>query len=366
MARLEPQPGIMGIALYTGGDSAAPGAENVVKLSSNENPFGPSEKAVKAIAKAAHQMHRYPEIDGASLREKLGEIHGIDPNQIVLGVGSDEVLRLICEGYAGPGDEVIYTEHGFSMYRICALGAGATPVEVRERDRVVDVDSILNAVTDKTRIVFLANPANPTSTMLGGGELERLALGLAGKALLVIDGAYAEFVDGYDGGFGLVRSHENVIATRTFSKLFGLGGLRVGWGYAPQEIIDVLNRLRNPFNLSTVALEGAKAALDDKDHIARSLSENARLRVWLAEVLAASGVPCDTSMTNFILARFASEGVANACDEYLRREGIVVRRVAGYNLPNCLRITVGDEASCRRVAHVVGRFMAEMAQEQAV
>ncbi|WP_147125860.1 histidinol-phosphate transaminase [Shimia ponticola] len=363
MAGIEPQPGIMEIALYQGGAAGGPGADNVVKLSANENPFGPSDAAIKAVSNAAHQLHRYPEIDAASLRNKLAAKHGLDAERIVMGVGSDEILRLLAEGYAGPGTEVIYTEHGFSMYRIVALGAGATPVVVPERERIVDVDAILDGVTDATRLVFIANPANPTGTMLGLAELERLATGLPDHVILVLDGAYAEFVEGYDGGFALAEAHDNIVVTRTFSKLFGLGGMRVGWGYGPKPIMDVLNRLRNPFNLSSVAIAAAEAALDDTAHIERSLRENARLRVWLAEALAAIGVPSDTSMTNFILARFASPEIAQACDQFLQAEGVFVRPVAGYGLPNCLRITVGDEASCRRVSHVIGRFMEAHAQD---
>jgi histidinol-phosphate aminotransferase len=250
----------------------------------------------------------------------------------------------------------LYTEHGFSMYRISALAAGARPVEVKERERVTDVEALLAGCTDKTRLVFIANPNNPTGTMIGGNDLARLADGLPPKAILVLDGAYADYVDGYDADVSLVESRENVVMTRTFSKLYGLGGLRVGWGYGPAPIIDVLNRVRGPFNLSTAALEAAEAAIRDQDYAAKCRTENTRMRAWLAEALAELGVPSDTSCANFILARFASEDEANACDDYLRGEGILVRRVAGYKLPNCLRITVGDEASCRRVAHAVAGF----------
>lgn len=352
-----PQPGIMEIDLYVGGASGAPGS-NVVKLSSNENPFGPSEAAVKAAGVAAHQMHRYPEIDGYSLRAALADKYGLEADNIILGVGSDEILQMICNAYAGPGNEVIYTQHGFAMYRICALGAGATPVEVPECDRVTDVDAILAAVTDATRIVFIANPNNPTSTMIGLAEVTRLADALPPHVMLVLDGAYAEFVEEYDGGAELARTRPNVIMTRTFSKLYGLGGLRVGWGYAQRDVIDVLNRLRAPFNISTIALEAAKAALADTAHIDKSLAENARLRVWLSEALAAIGVQSDASMTNFILARFHDQEEAEACNEYLKAQGLIVRPVSSYNLPHCLRITVGDEPSCRRVAHAIGAFKA--------
>jgi histidinol-phosphate aminotransferase len=351
-----PQPGIMDIELYVGGASTVEGVANVIKLSSNENPWGPSPKAAEAFARAVHDLHRYPNTDHAALRAAIGEVHGLDPDQIICGVGSDEIITFLCQAYAGPGDEVIHTEHGFSMYRISALAAGAMPVEVPERDRVVDVDAILAAVTPATRLVFIANPANPTGTMVGKKELVRLATALPGEVVLVLDGAYAEFVEEFDGGASLVNRFPNVVMTRTFSKIYGLGGLRIGWGYASREIIEVLNRLRGPFNLSTAQLAAAEAAVRDRDHVARCHAENARLRVWLGNALAEHGVPCDASSANFVLARFGSREEAEACDAYLRGEGVIVRRVAGYKLPEALRITVGDEASCRRVAHLIGLF----------
>ncbi len=252
------------------------------------------------------------------------------------------------------------TEHGFLMYRISAHAAGATPVQVAERDRVTDIDALIEGATERTRLIDVANPNNPTGTMIGLPELERLARAVP-QAILVVDAAYAEYVEEYDGGAELASRVPNVFMTRTFSKIYGLGGLRVGWGYGPREIVDVLNRIRGPFNLSSIALEGAEAAMRDREHITRCQAENARMRAWLAEALAEKGVPSDTSCANFILARFADVMTAEACDEYLKAQGLIVRRVGGYGLPQCLRITVGDEASCRRVAHVVGQFMAERA-----
>jgi histidinol-phosphate aminotransferase len=327
-----------------------------VKLSSNENPFGPSDKAKEAFARCAHQLHRYPSTDHLSLRTAIAEVHGLDVHKIICGVGSDEIITFLCQAYAGPGDEVIHTEHGFSMYRISTLAAGATPVEVPEVDRTVDVDAILAACTERTKLVFIANPANPTGTFVTGDEITRLADGLPAHTILVLDGAYAEYVDGFDGGAAMVEARENVVMTRTFSKVYGLGGLRIGWGYGPQEIIDVLNRVRGPFNLSDAQLDTAEAALRDREYLEKCLSENARLRVWLSEALAEVGVPSDVSYTNFILARFQSADEADACDAYLKQNGLIVRRVAGYKLPDCLRITVGDEASCRRLVHAIRGF----------
>jgi len=299
-----PQPGIMNIALYEGGQSAIAGRDDVIKLSSNENPFGASPDATEAVRRASMSLNRYPSSDHASLRRAIGAHHGLDPERIICGVGSDEVIGWLCQAYAGPGDEVLFTEHGFAMYRISALAHGATPVEAPEQDRVTDVEALLAACTDRTRLVFVANPNNPTGTMIGGNELARLAEGLPPQAMLVLDGAYVEYVDGYDGGVGLIEQGRNVFMTRTFSKLYGLGGIRVGWGYGPRDVIDVLNRIRGPFNLSQAAQDAAEAALGDRDFIARSLAENKRMRAWLAEALAERGVPSDTSCANVILARF--------------------------------------------------------------
>lgn len=353
---IQPQPGILDIALYQGGASHLDGVSNVLKLSSNENPLGASDAAKEALVRASHDLHRYPSTDHAALRAAIGDVWSVDPARVFCGVGSGEVLKLLAEAYAGPGDEVLFTEHGFSMYPIYAHACGATPVVVAENDRVVDVDAILAACTDKTKLVFIANPANPTGTMIGAAEVGRLADGLPSQTLLVLDGAYAEFVEGFDAGKSLVESRENVIMSRTFSKIYGLGGLRVGWGYGPQAVIDVLNRIRGPFNLSVAALAAAEAAVRDTAHTEKCRVENARWRDWLANALAELGVPSDTSTANFVLARFADETEASACDEHLRGAGIIVRKVAGYGLPHCLRITVGDESACRRVAHAIAQF----------
>ena len=354
--QIRPQPGIMDIALYEGGKASVAGVSNIVKLSSNENPFGPSLRAKDAFQRSVHQLHRYPSTDHAALRTAIAETHGLDAARVICGVGSDEIIHFLCQAYAGPKDEVVYTEHGFLMYRISAMAAGATPVEVAERDRTTDVDAILRACNRRTKLVFIANPNNPTGTMVSAAEVERLAAGLPPQAILVLDGAYAEYVEGFDAGAALIEARDNVVMTRTFSKIYGLGGLRIGWGYGPQHIIDVLNRIRGPFNLSNTQLDAAEAAVRDQDYVAKCRADNARMRHWLAEALAELGVPSDTSMANFILARFASADEAEACDTFLQYQGLIVRRVASYKLPNCLRITIGDEASCRRVAHAIGQF----------
>ncbi|MBW7921761.1 MAG: histidinol-phosphate transaminase [Rubellimicrobium sp.] len=356
MPRITPRAGIMDIALYKGGDSALPGKASITKLSSNENPLGTPDPAREAFQRAVHELNRYPGTDHAALRTAIGETHGLDPAQIICGAGSDEIIHLLCQAYAGPRDEVIHTEHGFLMYPISARAAGARPVQVAERDRRVDVDAVLAACTKRTRLVFIANPANPTGTMLDAADLRRLAEGLPERVLLVLDGAYAEYAGDYDAGAALIAQRDNVFMTRTFSKIYGLGGLRVGWGYGPQAIIDVLGRIRGPFNLGTPQLAAAEAAVRDRDWVARCRTENAKWREWLTEALIAMDVAVDRSQANFILARFRDEAESMACDAHLRNEGIIVRRVGSYGLPNCLRITVGDEASCRRVAHEIGVF----------
>lgn len=353
---IKPQPGILDIALYEGGKASVAGVSNVVKLSSNENPFGASDKAREAFLRSVHQIHRYPSTDHAALRAAIADVHGLDPARVICGVGSDEVIHMLCQAYVGPKDEVVFTEHGFLMYRISTMAAGGTPVEVAERERTTDVDAILKACTRRTKLVFIANPNNPTGTMISAAEVERLAAGLPPQAILVLDGAYAEYVEGFDAGARLIEARSNVVMTRTFSKIYGLGGLRIGWGYGPKAIVDVLNRIRGPFNLSNTQLDVAEAAVRDQDYVAKCRAENARLRHWLAEALAELGIPSDTSMANFILARFANVDEAEACDAFLQAQGLIVRRVASYKLPHCLRITVGDEASCRRVAHAIGQF----------
>ncbi|MEO8242813.1 MAG: histidinol-phosphate transaminase [bacterium] len=353
---IQPQSGIMDIALYQGGAAGVAGQSNVVKLSSNENPFGPSDRAKEAFQRSVHQLHRYPNTDHAALRQAIAEVHGLDASRIICGVGSDEIITFLGQAYAGPRDEVVFTEHGFLMYRISALAVGATPVQVSERDRITDVDAILKACNHRTKLVFIANPNNPTGTMISAAEVARLADGLPSQAILVLDGAYAEFVEGFDGGLALVEARANVVMTRTFSKIYGLGGLRIGWGYGPKPVIDVLNRIRGPFNLSNTQLETAEAAVRDQDHVNRCRADNTRMRHWLALALAELGIPSDTSMTNFILARFASQEEAESCDIFLQKQGLLVRRVTSYNLPQCLRITIGDESSCRRVAHAIAQF----------
>ena len=350
------QPGIMEIALYQGGASHVAGHAEVLKLSSNENPLGPPPAAQAAVAASLAAMHRYPSTDHADLRAAIGAVHGLDPERIICGVGSDEVLQFVTQSFAGPGDEILHTAHGFSMYPILARMAGATPVCVPEKDRVVDVDAILAGVTGRTRIVLLTNPGNPTGTRLPDAELARLAEALPGDVVLVLDGAYTEYAEGYDGGVALVEAHPNLVMTRTFSKIYGLGGLRLGWGYAAREIIDVLNRVRQPFNLSPMQMAAGIAAVQDRDWVTRCAALNAEQRARLQGALRQLGLNCDDSAANFVLARFADEAEAVSADAALQAEGIIVRRVAGYGFAEGLRITVGDAAQTGRVIDALTRW----------
>ncbi|WP_299151984.1 histidinol-phosphate transaminase [uncultured Tateyamaria sp.] len=361
MTRITPQPGIMDIALYQGGASHLAGVEDVLKLSSNENPLGAPPVAIKAVSEAVLGMHRYPSTDHAGLRAAIGEVWEVEPERVICGVGSDEVLQFVTQAFSGPGDEIVYTEHGFSMYPILANMAGATPVRVAEDERVVSVDTILAAVTDRTRIVMFANPANPTGTLLEMAEVERLARSLPSHVILVIDGAYVEFAQGYDGGLSLARALPNVLVTRTFSKIYGLGGLRIGWGYGAPELIDVMMRIRQPFNLSVVQLAAAEAAVRDTAWVRDCVALNADQRARLTGALRQLGLACDDSHANFVLARAGSVAEADAAEAALNAGGILVRRVAGYGFPEGLRITVGDADQTGRVIAALTRWREEAA-----
>lgn len=346
----------MEIELYVGGQSAIAGRSDVLKLSANENPLGPPPAALRAITEAAQGVHLYPSTDHAALRDAIGAVWGLDPARIICGVGSDEVLQFVTQAFSGPGDEIIHTEHGFSLYPILAHMAGATPVCVPERARVVDVDEILKAVTDRTRIVLLTNPGNPTGTMIPLSEIERLADALPERVVLVIDGAYTEFAEGYDGGAALATARPNVLMTRTFSKIFGLGGLRIGWGYGAPEMIEIMTRIRQPFNLSVIQLAAAEAAVRDADWVQNCAALNAAQRARLQGALRQLGIACDDAHGNFVLARFADETEALSADAAFQAEGIIVRRVAGYGFPEGLRITVGDADGTSRVIETLTRW----------
>ncbi|WP_119165248.1 histidinol-phosphate transaminase [Algihabitans albus] len=346
--RFAPRPGIFDVEPYVGGEARIPGVTEPIRLAANENPFGPSRKAVEAYAEVAGGLHRYPDGGSTALRDTLAELHGLDAARIVCGNGSDELISLLVRAYAGPGDEVLYSRHGFLMYPIAAKTAGATAVAAPERNLTADVDALLAHASDKTRLVFLANPNNPTGSYLPDREIRRLLDGLPEQALLVLDTAYVEYVQAadYSDGLKLVEETERVVVTRTFSKIYGLAALRLGWAYAPAEVADVLNRLRGPFNVSLPAQVAAVAALGDQEHLRHSAEQNSTWRTWFAEQLARLNIRAEPSEGNFLLVPFADAPAAAA---FLKTRGILVRAMAAYGLPGHLRVTVGTEAEMRAV-----------------
>ena len=351
MTTLVPRPGILDIVPYVPGNADTLSPNEAVFLASNESPLGPSPDAVAAYRSLERQLHRYP--DGASqqLRQALGQQYGLNPEAIVCGNGSERLIDLLCRAYAGPGDEILYSQHGFLMYRISALAVGATPVTAPEQNYTADVDALLAAVTPRTRIVFLANPNNPTGTYINANELQRLRASLPAQVLLVIDAAYAEYVtvEDYRTGYELVSTaNENVVVLQTFSKIYGLAALRLGWAYCPLSIAAVLNRIRGSFNISAPAQAAGVAACLDQAHVNAARSHNNQYLPWLQQAVNELGVQVIPSVANFILARFASAGQANAVQQYLSDRAIIVRPMSAYGLADCLRITVGLAEENRR------------------
>lgn len=335
----------MDITPYKGGAADSPGVDNVIQLASNESALGPSPKAIEAFKAAAGSLHRYPDGEARLLREAIGRRHGLDPASIVCGSGSDELISLLITAYAGPGEEVLYSQHGFLMYRISALAVGAMPIAAPETGLRADVDQLLACVTSRTRLVFIANPNNPTGSYLTTAEMQRLRDGLPPDVILAIDAAYAEYAgaDDYTAGQPLVAAHDNVVMLRTFSKIYGLSALRVGWCYAPPAIADALNRVRGPFNVNAAAQAAAVAAVEDIDSETRARAHNDTWLPWLARELAALGLPTHPSAGNFLIADFGAADRAAAALAFLKERGILVRGVGGYGLPQYLRMSVGRE-----------------------
>ncbi|MBF0129707.1 MAG: histidinol-phosphate transaminase [Alphaproteobacteria bacterium] len=361
MSHPQPKPGILGIAPYVGGKASVPGVAHVIKLSSNEDALGASPRAAEAYSRAARKLSRYPDPNCTELRQAIGERHGIEPERIVCGNGSDELLGLLCHSYAGPGDEVLYSRHGFLMYGIYAQSAGATPVMAPETDRHADVDALLAAVTPRTKVVFIANPNNPTGTYLSSDEMGRLRRGLRQDVLLVIDAAYAEYVsrNDYSPGLELVDDGSNTVMTRTFSKIHGLSSLRLGWCYCPPVIADVLNRVRAPFNINAAAQAAGKAAIEDVAFTVLSRAHNQVWLPWLSERMVGLGLRITPSVGNFLLVDFPEEErrCAAAADIFLQLRGLICRRVENYGLPNSLRITIGRDDEMHAVVDALADFM---------
>lgn len=354
-----PRPGIMKIAPYVPGKDSVDGKETIAKLSSNEGALGPSPKAMAAYAKAASELHRYPDGDSAGLRAAIGRHYGLDAKRIICGAGSDELLNLLVRAYCGPGDELLYSQFGFLMYPINALGVGATPIAAPERDHRTDIDALLAKVTDKTRVVCLANPNNPTGSYVTKDDVRRLHAGLPKNVLLVIDAAYAEYVsrNDYESGVELVDQAENVVMTRTFSKIYALASVRLGWLYGPAGVVDVLSRLRQPFNVNMAAQAAGVAALADIAHTDASRTNNDIWLPWLSAEVTKLGLAPLPSVGNFLLVGFGSKERAAAANDWLMNDGLIPRVVAGYGLPEYLRITIGTEAEVKAVRDSLARFV---------
>ena len=355
-----PRPGILDIQPYRGGNADIGDLSQVINVSANESALGASPRAVQAFEACAAELHRYPDGGATGLRHALAEFHGLDAERIICGNGSDELISLLAHAYAGEDTEVLHSRHGFLMYGLAAQACGATPVMAAETGLTADVDNLLAAASERTRIVYLANPNNPTGTFLARGELERLRDGLAGDVLLVVDSAYAEFVsrNDYSPGVELVDAGENTVMTRTFSKIYGLAGLRVGWAYGPRAVIDVLHRVRGPFNVNLPAQAAAVAALHDVAYTDAARTHNDIWLPWLAAALTGLGLAVPPSIGNFVLARFPDGPEQSAAaDRCLRERNIFARQMAGYGLPEAIRITVGSEPDNRAVVDALTAFM---------
>lgn len=362
-SRPEPRPGIMAISAYVPGKSHAPGVEKVFKLSSNETPLGASPAAIAAYQAAGANLQDYPDGSSTALREAIGKAQGIDPARIICGAGSDEILNLVAHTFVGAGDEVVFSAHGFLVYKIATLAAGGTPIAVPETDDLVaDVDAMIAAVTPRTRVLFLANPNNPTGTYLPFSEVRRLHAALPPNVLLVLDAAYGEYVrkNDYETGLEMALSSDNVLMSRTFSKIHGLAALRIGWGVASAAIIDALNRVRGPFNMNAPAIAAGAAAILDTAHVDRSVTHNEQWLPWLASEFSALGLKVTPSVGNFLLIHFpAAPGrTAREADAFLTKRGIILRSVASYGLPDALRMTVGTEEANRLVVKALSDFLA--------
>ena len=363
--RPKPRPGVLDIAPYVPGKSSAPGVAKVFKLSSNETPLGPSPRAVAAYHAAGEHLEDYPDGSASELREAIGRTFGLDPERLVCGAGSDDFLHLLAQAYLADGDEAIYTKHGFLIFPIATLGAGGKPVVAPERNYTADVDAILAAVTDRTKLVFLANPNNPTGTALSFDELKRLHGGLPPHVLLVVDAAYGEYVrrNDYETGIELVATSENAVMLRTFSKIHGLAALRLGWMFAAAPIVDAVNRIRGPFNVNGPAIAAGIAAIQDVAHVERSREHNTRWLNWLTDEIGKLGLKVTPSVANFVLIHFpeAKGRTAKDADAFLTARGLILRYVAAYKLPNALRLSVGTEEANRLVVAALRDFLAKAA-----
>jgi histidinol-phosphate aminotransferase len=352
---------VLAIDPYVPGKSSAPGVARVFKLSSNETPLGPSPKAIAAYKAVAEHLEDYPDGAATALREAIGRAFGLDPDRIVCGAGSDDLLNLIADAYLADGDEAIHTTHGFLIYPIATLGSGAKPVVAAEKSYTADVDTILAAVSERTKVVFLANPNNPTGTYVRFDEVRRLHSALPAHVLLVIDAAYAEYVrrNDYEAGIELVATSENVVMCRTFSKIYGLAALRLGWLYGPAHVVDAINRIRGPFNINAAAQAAGIAAIEDTAHVERSRAHNDKWLAWLTQEIRKLGLEVTPSIANFVLIHFPETNgrTAEEADAFLTKRGLILRRVKAYKLPNALRMSVGSEEANRLAVETLAEFL---------
>jgi histidinol-phosphate aminotransferase len=357
----QPRAGVLDIEPYVPGKSSAPGVAKVFKLSSNETPLGPSPLAIEAYKKAAAHLEDYPDGAASALRDAIGRTFGLDPARIVCGAGSDDLLNLLARAYLADGDEAIHTTHGFLVYAIATLGTGARPVIAPETKYTASVDAILAAVTKKTKMVFLANPNNPTGSYVSFDEIKRLHRNLPAQVVLVLDAAYAEYVrrNDYESGIELVATSNNVVMTRTFSKIHGLAALRLGWMFGSAPIVDAINRIRGPFNVNGPAIMAGIAAIEDHAHQERAREHNDRWLGWLTGELQKLGLTVTPSVANFLLIHFPETRgrTAKDADAFLTARGLILRQVGSYKLPNALRMTIGSEEANRLVVGALSEFL---------
>lgn len=361
-----PKDYVMAIAPYVPGRASAGDAPIKAKLSSNENPLGCSPAALNAFLEGGRALERYPDASAAALRAALATQFSLDPDRIIYGTGSDEILHIAVGAFAGVGDEVLYVRYGFAVYDIAARRVGATPVVAPDRDYGTDVDALLAAVTPRTRVVFLANPNNPTGTYTTRAEIARLHAGLRSDILLVLDQAYAEYLtpEDDDGGFELARTAGNVLVTRTFSKIHGLAAERIGWGYGAMNIVEALQRIRAPFNITTAGQRAAIAAIHDDPFVDSARSHNAKWRHWMTTEIAAlgnAGLRVIPSKANFLLVLFQGSLTAETAYNRLMELGYITRWLPGQGLPHGLRITIGTEAETRGVVGALRLIISEAA-----
>ncbi len=350
---MNPRPGIETIQPYQGGKPIEEvqreiGIEDIIKLASNENPLGPSPMAMEAIKRAAGRVNLYPDGNAFYLKNELAEHLEITPECLIFGNGSHDVLQIIGETYISPDDEVIYSESAFLVYMLVTIICGATSVVTPRRDYAHDLDAMADAITDATKAIFIANPNNPTGTMLTTDETERFLARVPDDVFVVFDEAYYEYVErpDYPQTLPYVEEGRNVIVTRTFSKIYGLAGLRIGYGIAKPSTIDMLNRVRQPFNCNVIAQAAGRAALNDAEHVRRSLEFNAAGKIYLYEAFTQLGLEYVETEGNFILVQLGRSG--QGVSEALLRKGVIVRPMAAYDFPDAVRVTIGKPDENKR------------------